>query len=1792
MGPDRMINFLEYIASHADLIDAFGADAAAGQAHFETDGQREGRAVTFDALAYIASHPDLAELFGADRDAGATHFINTGRSDGRGISFDAFAYLAANSDLIAAFGADTGAATRHFIEFGRHEDRPTTFGALGYIAANSDLIAAFGLNVDIATQHYVTNGFAEGRVTTFDAERYLAAHADLRAAFGRDLAVATQHFITDGFREGRGLAATASIVVTATNPAGEALFGLRDADTLVGAGGPDRLDGGGGGDDLTGGGGPDVFVFDGLSMRPGDLDVARDFNPAEGDKIERIAATAVSAENVVGGALVDFALAGGGVAQALFLGQSKEGFVTTLARYGTDGADDMTAGPNETEMRGLGGGDRLSGGARNVMMFGGAGADTFVATKGGAAGSPDRVADFSLGDAVSVKDLLASRDYDDITQVLRVERRGANDMAVVLIEPAGETTLMVLEAVEETMFQRAATNPSRFLTDITDAARSQHGAAFGSTSGVASSDDEFFAYITGFDLSDDGAVSHYAGGVVDRSAIYANNGFFGSGDPIIGFNDSSFDRGLVARDLFANGAERTLVVSGAISTFPTLTQFAVGDLDVTEDERFAIVLSNDDLTVVDMRGPAPIETKLKVAGDRDANVAARQPGGETLVYSRRGFFGEEGDNGVFLHDLSTGERTQILQDLVPAGDELATRWLALSADARTVGFSTDLSLLAEDTDDLFDLYGRDLDTGDVFLISRGVEDRDIFAAAPGATMDDELLAVDARDLLFDLEAARAGVGGPVLLGELFSELEFLPGIPGLFFGASDMRVADGGRIVAGVTVEPPDFFSVLFALDLVTGAFIELDGTEDLVSDRSSIRDIKLALDGSAIAYVKEFPFIQTTAELRTAALDFAREGDFQAPDRDVSDIAATALPMPALVNGAATIRGTLHAATGPVPDFGGVTFDDFLGAPADHADWYALPLGADATGLVVRVTAVDGGVREGATLEIHRGRGPDSKLFDSAPQDGAEATAAIAPAHVILDGGGAAGEKLYARVSGAAGDYALTVIAEQRPSDDSGTNAFLFPGRTRIEALNPGEQHHYALLPDVAGAFAPRFSFSPTPDLLGDSMTDADITLHAADGGVIESIASNGGVVEFGLQPGDLPLFVSVAGRSDPSGGYALRLFASGENAAPVAVDDFAVADFQTAVTISVLDNDTDVDSGADDLTIAQVFTDGNSFGTVEINGNGTLTYTPEDGFAGVARFGYEMTDGDKSDFAEVSVTVGGPGARAFTVDSLSIVEGDSGNSSAFLVVRRTGDLRVTDRLAGTTRSGTATEFVDFVGVDYETVFGQGVSIANLPVSVKGDLEVEGSEQFFADFSIDSLFDNFTVDAASPPAGSAFDLTAPLEIIDDDVAIAIDSLEAPESDRLVAFTITRRGDLSAKEFSVALAEGTATSPEDFAGEGQFLPVQFAENQTQTTVSVSLVDDTVVEDDETFSLTLSDDEGRVAEGVATILNDDTRVSIDAPEVLESAGAVTFTVTRAGLLRSQTILVTLGEDRATAPEDFIDASEPVVFAEGQSEATFTVSLVDDDVFEFDESFLVLLSDASTGVVTNTVGAILNDDAPNRAPTAVDDGPFAATEGAVTDPLDVLANDSDPAGDALTIAGGDAFTVLGGRVVVAEDRKSLSVDYADVNLPDLGEGETRADSFDYVVSDGALQAPATVSLTVTGKADKGGLNEVLGSEGSDRLVGTNAPDLIRSLGGRQDIVTGGAGLDVFDFSDSTANAARETRTITDYEAGEQIDIGLASVLNFREIGERVLVYLDGDRDVIVLNGVGSFEEVTFI
>ena len=91
--------------------------------------------------------------------------------------------------------------------------------------------------------------------------------------------------------------------------------------------------------------------------------------------------------------------------------------------------------------------------------------------------------------------------------------------------------------------------------------------------------------------------------------------------------------------------------------------------------------------------------------------------------------------------------------------------------------------------------------------------------------------------------------------------------------------------------------------------------------------------------------------------------------------------------------------------------------------------------------------------------------------------------------------------------------------------------------------------------------------------------------------------------------------------------------NDAPVAVNDAATTDEDTAVSGNVLGNDTDVDAGT---TLTATLGASPAHGTVTLAADGSFTYTPNADFNGTDSFTYTASDGAAaSNVATVTITV-----------------------------------------------------------------------------------------------------------------------------------------------------------------------------------------------------------------------------------------------------------------------------------------------------------------------------------------------------------------------------------------------------------------------------------------------------------------------------------------------------------------------------------------------------------------------------
>jgi VCBS repeat-containing protein len=567
--------------------------------------------------------------------------------------------------------------------------------------------------------------------------------------------------------------------------------------------------------------------------------------------------------------------------------------------------------------------------------------------------------------------------------------------------------------------------------------------------------------------------------------------------------------------------------------------------------------------------------------------------------------------------------------------------------------------------------------------------------------------------------------------------------------------------------------------------------------------------------------------------------------------------------------------------------------------------------------------------------------------------------------------------------------------------------------------------------------------------------------------------------------------------------------NQAPVANDDAASTPFETVVDIDVLANDTDADG--DVLTI-------NSFDAASTNGGtvdctATCLYTPPAGFTGDDAFTYDATDGIAvSNRATVTVTVGANTPPVANDDAFSTLHDTVLNVAAPGVLGNDTDAE-NDPLTAV--------LVTDVGNGALTLNADG-SFTYTPNAL-----FAGTDTFTYqanDGMADSNVATVTIDVTNA-VPAANDDTA---TTDEDTAVDIDVLANDTDADGDALTINSFDATSANGGTVSCnATCLYTPPADFNGTDTFIYDATdgidVSNPATVTITVNAINDAPVAVDDTATTpfetavdidVLANDTDVDVGDVLTVnsfdatsvnggaVSCDTLATTPTPQCTYTppagfSGDDTFTYDATdGIAVSNraTVTVTVGaaanqqpvanDDSATTDEDVSvtiavlanDTDDGLPDPPGalsvQSVGTplngtavinldNTVTYTPDPDFNGVDQFTYTVTDGEltdVAMVTVTVNPV------NDAPIANDD--MATTTVDTPVDIDVLANDVDVDGDALTINDFDLTGTMGGTVSCAA-----------TCLYTPPAGFTGTDTFTYDVTDGIeVSNRATVTVTV--------------------------------------------------------------------------------------------------------------------
>lgn len=345
-----------------------------------------------------------------------------------------------------------------------------------------------------------------------------------------------------------------------------------------------------------------------------------------------------------------------------------------------------------------------------------------------------------------------------------------------------------------------------------------------------------------------------------------------------------------------------------------------------------------------------------------------------------------------------------------------------------------------------------------------------------------------------------------------------------------------------------------------------------------------------------------------------------------------------------------------------------------------------------------------------------------------------------------------------------------------------------------------------------------------------------------------------------------------------------------------------------------------------------------------------------------------------EYTVTEGTPHVEITVVR----VNGSAGEISADLLIR----------------DGTAKAPQDYTNISPRTLRfadGQTRQIVRIPI-IDDDIREDP--------------ETFTVSLLNPSQGTRLGQkrTATVTIEDNDNppgTLAFEQAEynVTEGVPFATITISRsEGDLGEVSAELIITDGTATAPEDYQNTSP-VTVEFADGQVSQTVNIPIVDDDIIENDETVNFLLDNATGGAVIGqqstaILVIEDNDNPVGTiqfaEAKfEVDEDTPNAVITLIRSG--GSQGVLranVNLADNTATSPDDYINNSPILVeFADGQLVQTFTIPIVDDDILEDDEIVDMMLESPDGDVFfgrQKTAQLIIIDDEvpPNNPPTITD------------------------------------------------------------------------------------------------------------------------------------------------------------------------------------------------------------------
>jgi len=297
-------------------------------------------------------------------------------------------------------------------------------------------------------------------------------------------------------------------------------------------------------------------------------------------------------------------------------------------------------------------------------------------------------------------------------------------------------------------------------------------------------------------------------------------------------------------------------------------------------------------------------------------------------------------------------------------------------------------------------------------------------------------------------------------------------------------------------------------------------------------------------------------------------------------------------------------------------------------------------------------------------------------------------------------------------------------------------------------------------------------------------------------------------------------------------------------------------------------------------------------------------------------------------------------------------------------------------------------------------------------------------------------------------------------------------------FTLTRTGNIANGLTAFYTIGGTAINGTDY-GSLSGSVIFDAGSATSRSINISVIDDSIVEGNETVILTLNSNSaytiGAANTATVTITDNDLPTLVINDVIIAEGNSGTssavFTVTRMGnATQAITVNYATANNSATAGSDYTGTSGILTFATNETSKIIIVPIIGDTTVEGNETFFVNLSNAVNATIADSqgLGTITNDDIalPTITINANDANAAEVVSGQTQNSGQFTLTRTGNIANGLT-----AFYTIGGTAINGTDYGSLGGSV----IFDAGSATSRTINIS-VIDDSTVEGNETVILTL--------------------------------------------------------------------------------------------------------------------